>query len=167
MVDLLVIGLGAFAAVLGVWLLLQRIGQAASLRRSRLAPASPHHHAVAGAQQPAAARGMAAVPSSSAPDAMARLEMQLRDASQALFLMLMECCAVICENDDGTATPRSDALIYASELRQAGRSWMANREIADHAYQLAATLEAREEPAMKTVKRMLNQLAAAERLGSR
>ena len=94
---------------------------------------------------------------------VANLEIQLRDANHCLFMVLMDCCNMISEIGEGSSGPRSDAFTYATNIRQSGRNAMSNKEIADHAYRLAAELRPFSDPAMTAIKRVLAQLAFAER----
>ena len=93
----------------------------------------------------------------------AKLEMQLTDANRALFMVLMDCCNIVTEVGEGSPVAKSDAFNYATNIQRSGRTAMSNSEIADHSYQLAVELRRFSDPAMTTLRRLLMQLAFAER----
>jgi hypothetical protein len=174
-----VFGLAALAAI-GFYLLFQRISDTAKRRRSlgfnisADAVASVPIASTGAPQGQAAGRGPAAEkfdlvgslgkesPQAVIPEA-ARLEIQLRDANYCLFMVLMDCCNMISEVGEGSSGVRSDAFTYATNIRQSGRNAMSNKEIADHAYQLAAELRPFNDPATIAIRRVLTQLTTAER----
>ena len=179
-----VFGLTALV-VIGLYLLFHRIADATKRRRSlginisADAVASAPIASVGAPQGQAASRGHAAAaekfdpvgsPSKESSQAgipeAAQLEIQLRDANHSLFMVLMDCCNMISEIGEGSSGARSDAFTYATNIRQSGRNAMSNKEIADHAYQLAAELRPFSDPAMTAIKRVLAQLAIAERWGA-
>jgi hypothetical protein len=140
----------AVCLFLGVALLVSRIGEART--RRRVMPA-----AIGG-------RGAGAfdlVPANpAATPATAPAEIQLRDANQALFKVLMECCQMIEQASQSVPLAGSDAATYAANL--VGRNAMNNREIADHGYQLATHLQAFDDATIVAIRRVLAQLALAE-----
>ena len=93
----------------------------------------------------------------------AKLEMQLTAANRALFMVLMDCCNIITEVGEGSPVAKSDAFNYAMNIQRSGRTAMSNDEIADHSYQLAAELRLFGDPAMAAIRRLLMQLAFADR----
>ena len=173
-----VFGLTALT-VIGLYLLFYRISDAARRRQSlginispaavASAPMAPQGHAMSRGQaaEMFGAVGSLSKESSHAgiPEA-ARLEIQLRDANHCLFMVLIDCCNMISEIGEGSPGATSDAFTYATNIRQSGRNAMSNKEIADHAYQLAAELRPFSDPAMTAIKRVLAQLAIAERWGT-
>jgi hypothetical protein len=160
MLDQLLGGQSHFAVVvfaaaavifLGVALLVSRIGEARSRRRSKMS-------AIEG--RGAASSDVAAAPAAGAP-VIAPLDIQLRDANNALFKVLMECCQMIAQVRDVSLT-KTEAFSYATELWSSRRTTMTNREIADHGYQLAAHLRSFDAPTIVAIRRVLSQLALAE-----
>jgi hypothetical protein len=143
--NLAIFGLTALVVV-GLFLLSYRIGDAAKRRKAKLE--------VVGEAGPAPASPI---------DGPSIVEIQLRDANQALFMVLMDCCNMILEVEQGSPVAKSDAHTYASNIRQSGRTTMSNKEIADHSYQLSADLRPLSDPAMVATRRVLTQLALAER----
>ena len=99
------------------------------------------------------------------PDHTSTLELQLRDANNALFMILLECCGMILEAEEPSSPTMSDAVLYAKNLRESGRAAMTNKEIADHSYQLAVELRSSGDAVITATRRVLTQLAAAERWG--
>jgi hypothetical protein len=137
---------------LGVALLVSRIGEARSRRRSKMGAIEGRGTAsVDLVQAPAAAQPVAAP-----------LEIQLRDANNALFKVLMECCQMIAQVRDESPLAKTEAFAYATELWGSRRTTMTNREIADHGYQLAAHLRSFDAPTIVAIRRVLGQLALAE-----
>ncbi len=78
-------------------------------------------------------------------------------------MVLIDCCNMISEIGEGSSGVSSDAFTYAANIRQSGRNAMSNKEIADHSYQLAAELRPFSDPVMIAIRRVLTQLAFAER----
>ena len=147
--------------VIGLCLLLFRVTEANRRRRLKMLPLT------VGATPAAAPRAtQVATPSASAanfPAGPSGLELQIGDLNHALFLVLMECCTMISELGDDSAVARSDAFKYAANLLRSGRSSMSNKEMADHGYQIAAHLTPFNAPALTTIRRVLTQLAKADR----
>ncbi|CAN7705634.1 hypothetical protein [Aminobacter sp. LjRoot7] len=93
----------------------------------------------------------------------ADLEVRHQDANHALFMVLMECARIVA--DIATARDsQSVALTVASNIRDCGKSKLANREIADLAFRLATAVRplATDDPAHQ-MKRILEQLMLADR----
>ena len=76
----------------------------------------------------------------------------------------MECCNAVVDADDRGSSTKSNAFLFAQRLKESGQSSMTNKEIADHAYQLAAELRALGNPVMTDVGRVLAHLTDAEHL---
>ena len=167
---LLVFGLTALA-VIGLYLLFQRISDTAKRRRSLGINISADAVASAPIASVGAPQGQGFDPvgsqgnesSRAGTPEVAKLEIQLRDANHCLFMVLMDCCNMISGAGEGSSGARSDAFTYATNIRQSGRNAMSNKEIADHAYRLAAELRPFSDPAITVIKRVLTQLASAER----
>ncbi len=90
---------------------------------------------------------------------IAGLEIQHQDANHALFMVLTECCSMIIDLGDETA----HGATVAKNIRAAGKSKMANKEIAECAYRLTAELRSWRGPHAAIVKRILVQLVTADR----
>jgi hypothetical protein len=154
--------------VIGLYLLFHRIADSTKRRRSlgtADAIASAPIASVGAPPSQGASRRTAASSQAGMPEA-ATLESQLRDANHCLFMVLMDCCNMVSEVGEGSSGARSDAVAYAANIRQPGRNAMSNKQIADHAYQLAAELRPVSDPAMIAIRRVLTQLTTAERLGA-
>ncbi len=83
-------------------------------------------------------------------------ELERYDTSRALFLVLGECCRIIVDLGEADA-----AATVARNIKSSGKSAMANREIADCAYRLAAQLRYSKHPHAAIVRRILMQLVSA------
>ena len=150
---LLVFGLTALA-VIGFSLLFQRISDTAKRRRSLGINISADAVAPAPIASVGAPQGQGFDPvgsqsnesSRTGTPEVAKLEIHLRDANHCLFMVLMDCCYMISEAGEGSSGARSDAFTYATNIRQSGRNAMSNKEIADHAYRLAAELRPFSDP---------------------
>lgn len=159
---LLVFGLTALAVV-GVVLLLYRFADAAKRRRSKMATVpsegQPEQASRAYPVGSYEASSLAQPPQ----DPAAIMEIRLRDANHSLFMVLMDCCNMISEVGEGSSPADNAAFTHATNIRQSGRAAMSNTEIADHAYQLAADLRPLSDPVVTAIRRVLTQLALAER----
>jgi hypothetical protein len=166
MVSLTLIELGVLIALLGLFFLIRRVVEAAKHRANTgsvavagaLGGKQPGHEA-----SPATFSNKLITPTY-VSDRAERLEVQLDEADEALFLVLMECCNAIVEAHGRGSDPRGNAFLYVRNLKESGQSSMTNKEIADHAYQLAAELRTLDSPVMTDVRRILAHLTHAEHL---
>ncbi|AZO75029.1 MAG: hypothetical protein E5V92_01915 [Mesorhizobium sp.] len=90
----------------------------------------------------------------------ANLEVWHRDANHALFMVLIECCQIIIDTAD-----ESDAMvaIVARNIKQSGKTKMANKEIAECAYRLALGLKQWKHPQAEALARLVAQIMLADR----
>lgn len=164
----IVLGLVALT-VIGLFLLFGRIRAGSKLRRSKLDVVEGKARQTAEERQ-VRTIGTGGATSPRSPETspsengdLAALAIQLRDANHALFMALMECCSLITEATKGMPEADIKTVMSATELLQSGRAAMSNREIANHAYDLANELRPFDGQVMTAVRRVLAQLALAQR----
>jgi len=170
MVSLTLIEIGVAALLLGLFLLFRRVVDAGKRNRPQVGSVAlagaPGTAAVNRAGSPATLSNQIITPTY-VSDRAEKLEVQLGDADEALFLVLMECCNAVLEADDHGSNAKSGAFLHAQTLKGSGSKSMTNREIADHAYQLAGELRMLGSPVMTDVGRVLAHLTHAEHLRDR
>lgn len=168
MASLALVEIGVVAALLGLFFLVRRVVEAAKHNRAPVGSPAAAGAVDRGRPEKTANLGATAANRLITPtfvsDRADKLEVQLGDADNALFHVLMECCNAVVDADDRGSSTKSNAFLFAQRLKESGQSSMTNKEIADHAYQLAAELRVLGNPVMTDVGRVLAHLTDAEHL---